>query len=313
MKNFMETNTITHNLMSFSGFKSLLIFSMLTQSPKSYEEIREEIEKNEYLKEKVSIDTIRIYINSLRSAGCKIDCVKQGRTNKYFINSNPFELKITDNQVKSIIKVYEAIAKSIDISDFMALQNFFNKIAKYITNEDLKNKLINLSPFNNINSDIINDLVNYIGKNITIKVLYYSKISGEKNINIIPDKLSIVNGKLYLSGYNLEYKNYSEFLVSDIKKIISIDLKPITMPDNLLVVRYEYYKEDHIKFEPLENEKIIEENEDKIIIDISSQNKFMITQRILSFANKCCVISPQNYKDEIINCLKRMKENYIEK
>ena len=155
MKRFMETNTITHNLMSFSGFKAMLIFSMLVQSPKTYDEIKKEIENNEYLKETVSTDTIRIYMNSLKQAGCQIKRINEGRIVKYYIDSHPFTLKISDSQVKSIIKVYKAISKSIEISDFLELNTFFDKISPYISNEDLKLKLKKLSPINNIDYDLI--------------------------------------------------------------------------------------------------------------------------------------------------------------
>ena len=72
MKEFLKTNKVTYNLMSFTGFKSIIIFSLLLEGPKSYQELRTAIENHEYLHESVSIDTLRIYLNSLRKIGCKI-------------------------------------------------------------------------------------------------------------------------------------------------------------------------------------------------------------------------------------------------
>lgn len=313
MKKFMETNIVTHNLMSFSGFKAMLIFSMLVQEPKTYLEIKQAIEENEYLKETVSIDTIRIYMNSLKQVGCNIKKIHQGKTVKYYIDSHPFELKITDEQVDSIIKVYNAIAKSIEISDFLVLNDFFNKISYYIKNEDLKTKLRNLSPISNIKYDLIIELMNYAKNNTEITILYNAKNSGKrKQIDIIADKMSIVNGKLYLAGYNSEYRNYSEFLVSNIIKILSVNIQSPKLISPEFVVQYEYFKENNDTFQLLENENIIEENDYHLIVEIQSRNKFIIMQRILSLSNKCRVISPQNYKEEIISILKSMKEGYIE-
>ena len=73
MKEFLKTNTITYNLMSFTAFKSILLFSLLVDGPKSYEEIQEYMANHEYLHEKISIDTLRIYFNSLREIGCKME------------------------------------------------------------------------------------------------------------------------------------------------------------------------------------------------------------------------------------------------
>ncbi len=313
MKRFMETNTITHNLMSFSGFKAMLIFSLLVNSPKTYAEIKKEIENNEYLKETVSTDTIRIYMNSLKQAGCQIKRINEGRIVKYYIDSHPFTLKISDSQVKSIIKVYKAISKSIEISDFLELNAFFDKISPYISNEDLKLKLKKLSPINNIDYDLISDLMKYAKSNTEITILYNAKNSGKrKEIDIITDKVSIINGKLYLTGYNSEYKNYGEFLVSNIIKIVSVNMQSPKLESPEYIIQYEYLKDDNTVFEPNDEETITEETENHVIVEIKSRNKFAIMQRILSHSNKCRVLSPENYRQEIIAILKNMKEGYIE-
>lgn len=311
MKKFMETNVITHNLMSFSGFKSLLIFSMLTQSPKSYSDIKTALENNEYLRETISVDAIRIYINSLKVAGCNVKTIKEGRNTKYYIDSNPFELKISDEQVESMVKVVKAISKSIEISDFLALYQFFDKLSPYIKNEDLKMKLKYVSPVGNIKPDLIYNLMKYADKKTKISILYFSKISGLEKIYIIPDKLYIKNGKMYVSGYSEKYNNYASFLVSDIREITSVFLNSSKIDNSIYIVQYEYFKNDN-EFKPQNNETILNETNEKLVVEISSPDKFMITQRILSLTNKCRVISPKEYKQEMIKCLKQMKENYVE-
>jgi predicted DNA-binding transcriptional regulator YafY len=313
MKEFLKTNMVTHNLMAFTAFKSILIFSLLVEGPKSYEEIQNYVKHHEYLKESVSIDTIRIYLNSLKQIGCKINRIVQGGIVKYSIESHPFELKITDNQIKSIIKVYKAISKSIEFSDLLALQKFFDNISPYIVNEKLKNKLQNLSPLSVASKDLIMELMNCVNSNLEITILYNSGSSVCKNIIVLCDKLSINNGKLYLVGFNSLYKNYSSFLVSKIVKIVSINLhnKTIEIPE--LTVGYEYKKDKSEDFELLNCEKIIKSTKDKVLVEITSKNKFEITQRILSFSNRCKVLYPDEYKDYIISNLKKMKEGYIDK
>ncbi|MBR1424175.1 hypothetical protein IJ579_01275 [bacterium] len=311
MKQFMKDNTITYNLMSFTGFKSLLIFTMLLEGPKSYYDLQKAISEHQYLHETVSIDTLRIYINTLKAMGCNVEKTTTNRVAKYYIKSQPFELKITDEQAKSVLKVYKAIAKSITLTDFIALQSFFEKFARYITNEDLKNKFENISPLNNIDSSIIKDLLKYAKNNTEITVLYNSPNSGKKNITILTDRLGISNNKLYVYGINSEYNNYSSFLVSKIIKIVSVNLQKskLTVPE--LTVLYEL-KNDIENFEPLACERIIEKTHDKLVVEIKSKNKFDIMQRIMSHTSKCKVISPE-FQKEVIACLKQMKEGYFEK
>lgn len=312
MKRFMEENRITHNLMAFSGFKGLLIFSMLVEKPCTYKDIIDAIKNNKYLNEDITNDTVRIYINSLRKIGCDIRSEKVGRFVKYYLVNTPFELKITEEQIEALIKVYKAISKSIDLSDFLILKGFFDKIFQFITNDELKNIFYSISPLSNLDEKLVNDLWNYAKNNTAITILYNSKASGkDKLIDILVNKMYISNNKLYISGINSQYKNYSSFLVSKIKKIESINISCDKLKVPLLVVQYKILK-DNLDFEPLDYEKIISETENKLVIEAVTENKFELMQRILFFASKCKVLAPDSFRKDIISCLKRMKEGYIE-
>ena len=311
MQKFMDENVITHNLMSFSGFKGMLIFTMLVEKPCTYKEIQTAIEQNEYLHEAISIDTIRIYMNSLKEIGCNIKTVKEGKTKKYYIDSHPFELKITDEQTKSIIKLFKSLAKSIEIEDFLLLKGFFDKLSVYITNEDLKYKLEKISPISKISPDLINELKEYASNKTAITIFYNSPNSGKKNIDILVNKMYISNGKLYIAGYNSEHKNYSSFLVSKILRVVNVNVENPEFEIPVYHIRYELKRYDNTDFELLKNERIISETDDKLLIEITGENKFTITQRILSLSSSCKVISPQDFKEEIIDCLKKMKEGYL--
>jgi len=312
MKEFLKSNTVTYNLMAFTAFKSILIFSLLTESPKTYAQIQEAILNHEYLHEQMSVDTIRNYINTLKEVGCNIVCTKEQYGPMTFsIANHPFELNISEKQVKSILKIYKAISKSIDVHELIALHNFFNKISTYIKNEELKLKLQNISPLNNIDQELIKDLIEYSANNAEITILYNSPNSGHKQITILADKLEIINGKLYLFGISSEYNTYSRFLVYKILEILNVNLnnKTIDIPD--IVVGYEYTKDDNENLELLDNETIVKQDGNKYLIELTSKSKFDIMQRILYHMDKCKVLYPANIKSEVITTLKKMKEGYI--
>lgn len=311
MREFMKNNTITYNLMSFSGFKALLIFSLLLEGPKTYSDLQKAIIEHPYLQESVSIDTLRVYLNSLKKVGCDIKKITKNHVTWHYIEKVPFSLKITDRQVKSIIKLFKSITKSISLDDFFVLQSFLKKISPYVLNEDLRCNFEKISPLSNIDPKLINDLMKYTRNNNEITVLYNSPNSGQKQITILSDKLSINNEKLYLYGFNSEYQNYSSFLVSNILKILSVNLKKPTLDLPILTVVYEL-DTDCEDFELLKCEKILNETKSKFTIELSSKNKFDMIQRILYFSNKCKVISPSDFREEIINYLRQMKEGYLE-
>lgn len=313
MKQFLTTNTVTYNLMAFTAFKSILIFSELLKSPKSYQDLQQIILNHEYLHEKISIDTLRIYINTLKEFGCQITKKKYDGVTKFSIESHPFSLKFTQKQIKGIIKVYKAISKSIEVDDLISLQKFFNKISAYVEDEELKTKLENLSPFNNIKESLIEELMGYVHNNTEIVVLYNSPNSGKKNITIVVDKLYIENGKLYVSGFNSEHNTYSSFLVAKIIKIVSVNLNNKTLIIPEITVGYVYRKDVGEVFELIHSEKIIKTEDNKELVEITSRNKFEIMQRIFSLSSKCTVLYPEDFKKYIITNLKKMKEGYIEK
>lgn len=307
MKQFTETNKVTYNLMSFTGFKALLIFSMLSEGPKSYEEISSAIKNNQYLREKISIDTLRVYINSLKRIGCEIKRIKgDDKISRYFITTNPFELKISTEQANSIIKIYKNLVKNMDIQDILYMDSFFNKISKYIENTEFINIVKNISMLKGIDKILLENLIDCCNKNACVTVRYRSPQSGEKNIKIQTKKIEINNGKIYLYGYGYDYKECTSFPVSRIKEIIEIkntdsaEVKPF-------VVRYFVNKD---KYNPKDDEKIIQINNDKLLIEISITNKFYLKQRLLEYGPAAKIISPDSFKNEYIELLKTMKAGY---
>ena len=309
MKEFMKNNKVTYNLISFTGFKSMLLFSYLLKAPRSYEEIKKHFANHPYLHETISIDTLRVYINSLERMGCEIVRGKKSEGAKYKLLKHPFELKLTDDELKSIIKTFKTLSKSIDLEDLLALTKFFKKISDNIENEKLKNTLLNISPLKNINTDILKTLILACRKNEEITIVYNSPSQKIKTIDILTEKLAISNNKLYLYGKSPLYQNTASFLVSRIQEVPVIKLEKTINPSiEEFVIGCEIYDKN---INLSDNEKIISEDENKITVEITSSNKFLARQRILSFGRNCKVLYPESFKEDIYSILKKMKEEYI--
>lgn len=310
MKEFVKTNKVTYNLMSFTGFKALLIFNLLADGPKSYEEISSAIEHNEYLKEKISIDTLRVYINSLKRIGCEVKRKKdENKVSKYYITSHPFELKITEEQLRSIIKIYKNLMKSMDIKDVLYMDNLFEKIGKHIKSEDFIAEIRKYSVLKDINKELIEKLIECSENKNTIIVSYKSPNSGEKDIEIIADNVEISNGKIYLYGYGLEYKQTTGFLVNRIKCIKAIKEQDKIQTPEKLKVKYRVSCLNN-RYIPTNYETIEAENNGIYTIITETDNPFYLKQRILELGPNCKIISPKSFKEEFIQLLKNMKAGY---
>lgn len=311
MKEFVKTQKVTYNLMSFTGFKSLLIFSLLAEGPKSYEEISQYIYNHPYLREKISIDTLRVYINSLRRLGCEVKRVRgEDKISRYVITKNPFELKLTPEQIQSVIRVYKSIVKTMDINEIVAMEHFFEKIGGYIKNDEFIAEMRKISMLKDIDIKLLEDLIDCCDKKEQIIISYNSPNSGEKDIELTADKIEISNGKIYLYGTGLEYMQYGSFLVSRIYKIKEIKLNK-TIPDNLNNFKIIYELEcKPEKIQLNENEKIIEKQKNKTVIEMNTSNDFLARQRLLEFGPLCTILEPESFKNDFIKLLKDMKAGY---
>ena len=307
MKEFIANDTVTYNLMSFTGFKSLLLFSILYRKPSTYNEIKEIFDNQKYLKETISKDTLRVYINSLEMMGCKIIKQKKSEGGKYVLVKQPFELNIKNEYVKTLLKIYKNIINNIEIEDLLLLTKFFDKIADGIADEELKNQLLNISPITKINKDILKFLIVACRKNEEITIKYNSPSLGIKNIDVLAKNLKLNRGRIYLCGTSIAYNNDTTFMVSKIVDMPVVKIKKTEKHNEVIKVLCEFFNKNIILNE---NETIIEEKNSSRVVEISSKNLFYTKQRILALNSDCKVLAPKYFKDEIISTLKKMRNNY---
>lgn len=310
MKEFIKNNKVTYNLMSFTAFKTLLIFSLLIEAPRSYKDIIDYFENHDFINEKISIDTIRVYINSLKRAGCVISKTKRAEGSKFVLVSHPFELSITPEQIKSLSKVYKMVAKTLDISELIILEKLLRKISTCINSEELITTLEKTSLLSGLSINLLEDLQACCRRKNQIVLSYNSPRSNKTKLELICDKLGYENNKLYLYGTSIDYKQSTYLLVS---RIIGIDEIKLRKEEHVevenIIVRYEI-KADYPELQLKEFETLVSTNENTTVIEAKHSNKFVLTQRILALGSACTVTAPKNFRLEIIETLKAMRAGY---
>lgn len=307
MQEFLTNNTVSCNLMSLTGYRTLVILAALMQSPMTNDEINTCLLNDQYIQEKFSNDTLRLYINSLRVAGFEIIGANKTNNKKYKLVAHPFTYEIPKSQLKAITKLYKSIYDKIDIKEVIAIESFFEKLANLSKNVELKDSLKSISMLKCINKTILNDLLLHCKNKNQIVFLYNSPRSGEKQIEIIADKVAFKSGKLYLWGNNLTYKQYSYFAIERILEICSIKLLKDKENFPTMKVIYEVYNKD---FEPLASEKIIKKTNEKSVIETDANNEFSLMQRLLYLADGCKILQPQEFKEKLTTKLKLMEKSY---
>src|SRR5574344_2259258 len=157
MQEFLKNKKVDCNVMSLTGFRTLILLRELLKGPMSNEEINQCFLNNEYIKETFSADTLRLYINSLRDVGCEISKAGKSTNNKYVLTSHPFTMGITKSQLSSVLKVYCNIYDKIVINDVILLKNIFEKISKIVP-PDFSELILNSSLLKGIDLDFLNEI-----------------------------------------------------------------------------------------------------------------------------------------------------------
>ncbi|MBO5947607.1 WYL domain-containing protein [bacterium] len=301
-----NTNEIT---ISTTLLRTLFLLKLLTIKPCNILEIKEILSKNEIIGSKISEDTIRLTISTLKSVGCEFakPCAKNDF--KYEIIKNPFIFSLNENDIDFLAKLREEIAPNISWEYLSKINSLYDKLNEKINNTENKFDISTQSLFLNIDLTLLDELAKLCGQKIYVEILYSSK-NVLKNINIVPLFLKFENNSLYLWVYNEEKSDYSYLNVSRIKKINAI-LKEKEVPE-IQTYRIEIYiKKDYVDALRLSNKvKVLDEDGDFCFAEVEYYNEFYIMQKVLELADNCKVLYPEDFKNKLIDKLEKMANIY---
>lgn len=295
---------------SLTGIRSLVLLGLLIDEPRSLEDIRKAFIGYNIMEGSNSDDILRIDMNTLKSIGCEISRADHRTNNKYKLLSHPFKINIEEKEINVLKRAFNNIKENADISVIMQYDSLFKKIAKYVSNEDIKEQLAGLSPLKSYNLGIIDELKIACKHKKLVKLIYKSPaVSTETTKQIIADKVIMQNNKLYFYGVDKDSEQAVYLNIRRILKILFIGENN----DNITVmpVKVKFFLKDFGVPGLDENENIISGDiPDGFIIEGEYHNEFLAIQRMLSFGSRCTVIEPEEIKNKIVDILKNMKEIY---
>ncbi len=307
MQEFLKNDKVSCNLMSLTGYRMLIILYELIKSPKSLEELNASLKNNKYIDEKFSADTLRIYINSLRKFGCEISKATKKNDYKYKLLSHPFSIEITEKEAKAVRDILLK-NNNLDIDTVIDVENFLEELISLSKSEKAIGILQKLLLTKNVNNVLLNELKKHCDKKNQIIFLYNSPKSGRKDIELLCEAIICKNRKLYLTGTDIFHQEYTLFPIERIVNVKTIKLhkvKEILSETEIICKIYSSsFKAEN------ESEQIIEKNDDYITVKFKGRNKFELTQRILYLGEKCQVVSPELFKNELTDKLKQMEAIY---
>ena len=297
---------------SITGYRTLLILKSLMVRSYTIDELVEILKNDSITNKAVSKDTVRIAINTLKSVGCEILRPNKANNYKYQLIKHPFSLKISDKELKTFTMLRDKIAEEIKYDDVFTLNDLYEKLISLTLNEEQIDYVNNTQPLKKINKKILKDITNQqiIGKKVQIE--YLSPNFGEEDIEVIPQKITYESGKIYLRCYIFKYETNSLLNVERILKINSIDMFNIYNKNSSYKVVYELCGNSKNIFKVQKNEKIISGNTNSIKVEALVDNEFLFIQRLLLFGTDFKIISPDFFREKLIDKIKLIQKGYKE-
>ena len=295
---------------SLTGIRSLAILGLLIERPHSLEELREKLINYNLMEDTHSTDIIRIDLNTLRAMGCEISRAGQKTNFKYELFKHPFMLNIEKEEVNLIKRAYNKIKDTLEIKTLIQFDTLFKKIAEHVADEERKEELYGLSAFKRYNIEEIKQLQEDCKWQRILKLIYKTPLAQkESEKEIVASELVFKNDKIYIYGFDLNLKEAVSLHFRRILKILSRRENDGTTVNECVCVKFKLQD-----FGPAglnDNETIISGSlNDGFIIEGKYHNEFLAIQRILSFGNLCTVLEPNDFKEKIIESLKKMREIY---
>lgn len=297
---------------STTGYRILIILKALLEKSCTIEELVEILKNNPVVNKSISKDTIRLAINTLKSAGCIIDRPTKKNNYKYELIKHPFTFNLSEKELELFLQLREKYARETSWQEVLLINDLYDEIAALTCNEEIKTKVHESRPLAEINTQLLWEFWNskLIGKKVQIR--YISPEYGEEDIDIIPHRITYENGKIYLGCHSFKYNRNSLLNFERILKINVINLKETYTSAATYEVMYEITGDSISTFELKDNEKLVYLSNEVIRVNAVVENEFLFVQRILLFGCNVKIISPDFFRRKLINKLKLIQKGYEE-
>lgn len=293
---------------SLTGYRTLFVLKLLIEKSRTIGELIEKLKSNAVTKKAVSKDTLRLTINTLKAAGCKISRPCAQNKYRYVLLSHPFTLNISDEEFDILLNLKSNAYENLSWQKILVLNNLYEKIISLTADEEKIKKLSDLNPFSSVDMEILEKLSKLVGKKI--KIRYYSPRNGDEIFDIIVGKISYSQEKLYLCCFNFKYNSNSLLNIERIKEIITVYPSKNSSPKYLYEVIYEVFGESFCDFEKQDYETILKTNENSYVVQAFVNNEFCFIQRLLLFGADFKIISPDSFREKLINKIKLIQRGY---
>ena len=286
----MIKESLKKNMSSMQVMKTL---NVLLQGNFTMQELIKRLNANE--KEPIfNNSVISKYINTCRFCGIDIPKIH----NKYFVASMPFGLELTSSDILLLENLQNVIKEKMTSKTLKLFDNFVQKLNRY------SNKKI---------ARVEKKSYEFTAELFEGAVLEKRKINlmlkNKQTLECIPLKMVENKGKTF---FNVYYNNSERMIDSSRVSGLEILTQKFVQNFNDSSVIFVLTGELACRYSLRENEQLLDSSEGYLKISNRGENKDILLSRLLRYDNKCEIISPKLYREEMKQILDDALKNYGE-
>lgn len=298
------------SVICLTAYKAYILLYYLMKTPLTLDEIISIFRANKIINKEFSKDTIRITINTLRASGCNIAKPTSETQNRYVLKKHPFGIKVSEKQIKALVKIRSGILSSGDWKLALSINDFYKKLKYIISNEEVLNLLEYYNPLNKIDQSILKKLIHYCNRNLTITIKYHPTSKEPELLKIICDSITYENNKLYLWCYSFKYKIDIYLRLDKIIEIITLHTDKANISHPYFYVTFDLFGNSISTFEEEKLDEIIDNSSEKLRIRTKVMNEFNFLQRLFNYGSDCIVIDPPEFIQKYLKKIKDTRKLY---
>lgn len=288
----MARISVKKNLSSTQVLKTLMV---LLQGNYTMQELVSKLNANESIPV-FNNSIVSKYINTCRYAGINIPKIH----NRYFVTSLPFGLDLTGNDI-SILEIMQDIVKDEMSSRFNKIfDSFLEKINRY---SNKKIARVEKETFQ-LSAELFELAVSEKRK---VRLMHKNKIIQD----CIPIGIVENKDKTY---FHIVYKNKEKMIDASRISGIQVLSEKYIQNFNDQVVIFELKTPLAERYNLRENERLIKDFDGhSITVSNHGESKEILFSRLLRYDDKCEIINPKSYREEMKQIISFALSNYGEK
>ncbi|HEY9687155.1 MAG TPA: WYL domain-containing protein [Coleofasciculaceae cyanobacterium] len=314
-----------------TAYRIFKLLQWLIESPLSVEELNRRFVADSKIGKKLSNDSVWLYINTLKALGCRIRRPGPKNGFRYELQYHPFGLPLTDAQLEMLSLAKAHAQQMFNHQEMLVLDRLLKKIVHYAACENPRETIDRLfSKSRSFDYETcrqhIEALERWVVAEQLLLLTYQSPLKGQETFHFLPEFLYYEQGVVYVRGERPDFPEPSSLRLD---RIVGMEgISDAELSDALrdrrawkteVLIRLDVFSADAFQgFELNEAHGVYEEtllwqeeaDRTGYQVRLMVRDFFYLRQRLLSCGFAFQVLSPVEFREELISTLSVMKRLY---